>query len=384
MRGTRADSDQFEHTGTRSAPRATFVSTALIATAVTALGCLPTSQGLPPGCVDEDEDGYPAGAECSTEEPLDCDDQDPDVRPDADETCNLADDNCDGRIDDGCPWECGDGVATGSYEECDGSDDGACPGLCSSHCACPAQPPGDLEIHMIDVGQGDAFVIVSPDGFVMAVDAGPSGSWPDLSAALLANGFIELDYTLVSHLHADHLGGMDDLLFLHDEVVTCFDHGGEYDTEAAGRYVTATRDRRVKLTKGDTIDLGHAIHADVLRAGQGADENLKSVVLRLTYGDHAVLMGGDCETSGCEQYLETGPIDVYKVHHHGSSGASSKELLDQMQPSVALISSGGEYGHPHQETLERLAEVGAEIWRTDQDGDVLVVLDGEEISVSTP
>ena len=292
--------------------------------------------------------------------------------------------NCVDETGEGCPWECGDGTTTGSYEECDGEDDAACPGLCSTHCACPTRPPGDLEIHMIDVSQGDAFVVVSPDGFVMVVDAGPSGSWSALSAALLAQGFPEIDYTLVSHLHEDHLGGMDDLLYLHDEVVACFDHGGDYHTSAASRYFTATGDRRVTLAKGDSVDLGPEVEAEVLRAGIGGDENLKSVVLRLTYGDQAVLMGGDCETSGCEQYLETGPIDVYKVHHHGSSGASSKELLDQMQPSVALISSGNQYGHPHQETLERLAEVGAEIWRTDQDGDVLVVLDGEEISVSTP
>jgi len=357
---------------------------ALALALITSPGCLPTTTSLPEGCVDEDEDGYPAGADCAAAEPLDCDDLDPAMHPDADEACNLADDNCDGKIDDGCPWECGDGTATGSYEECDGEDDLACPGLCSTHCACPAQPPGDLEIHMIDVGQGDGFVVVSPDGFVMAVDAGPSGAWPDLSAALLASGLFELDYTLVSHLHADHLGGMDDLLFLHDEVVACFDHGGEYDTSAANRYITATRDRRVKLTNGGTIDLGPAIQADVLRAGHGGDENLKSVVLRITYGDQTVLMGGDCETWGCEDQLETGPIDVYKVHHHGSSGASSTALLDEMQPYIALIPVGldNSYGHPHAETLDRLEDVGAEVWRTDLDGDVLVVLNGEEITVS--
>ena len=292
--------------------------------------------------------------------------------------------DCEDGTGEGCPWECGDGVVTGSFEECDGEDDAACPGLCSAHCACPARPPGDLEIHMIDVGQGDGFVVVSPDGFVMAVDAGPGGSWSALSAAMLAYGFVEIDYTLVSHLHEDHLGGMDDLLVLHDEAVACFDHGGDYYTDAASTYFTAAGHRRVALAKGDTVDLGPDVEAEILRAGTGGDENLKSVVLRLTYGDQAVLMGGDCETSGCEEYLETGPIDVYKVHHHGSSDSSSKALLDQMQPSVALIASGGEHGHPHQETLDRLKDVGAEVWRTDQDGDVLVVLDGEEITVVAP
>ena len=121
---------------------------------------------------------------------------------------------------------------------------------------------------------------------------------------------------------------------------------------------------------------------EVLHGHERADnENLNSLVLKLTYGDTTVLLGGDCETSGCESDFDPGPIDVYKVHHHGSSDSSGSQLLEQMEPALALIpvGQGNSYGHPDQGTLRRLEDAGAEILRTDQDGDVRVWSDGAAV-----
>ena len=112
--------------------------------------------------------------------------------------------------------------------------------------------------------------------------------------------------------------------------------------------------------------------------GSTENENYNSVVIKLTNGSVSVLVGGDCETEGCERYFDTGDVDIYKVHHHGSSDSSMDRMLGTMQPKVALISAGtgNDYGHPDRTTLAALETVGAEVWRTNQDGSVRVSIDG--------
>ena len=187
--------------------------------------------GCPSEELDDDYSPEDVDGDGWTVEGGDCDDQDATVNPEARELCDDRDNDCDGTSDEGCPPNCGDGIAAGSSEECDGDDDRACPGQCSNHCACPATEPGELEIHVIDVGQGDAILVVSPDGFVMLLDAGEEGQAPSVLGYLDSQGLTELDYTMVSHMHDDHLGSMDDVLNAHSEVVACFDHGGDRRVE---------------------------------------------------------------------------------------------------------------------------------------------------------
>ncbi len=273
---------------------------------------------------------------------------------------------------------CGDGLV-GEHEECDGSDDADCAGRCSSQCACPSlAASGFLEVHLIDVGQGDAILVVSPDGFTLLVDAGEENKAATVESYLAAMGVTELDYTLASHMHSDHIGGLDVVLASHPEVVASFDHGGFYSSNEFDEYDAAVGLRRTMVEAGQSLDLGPDLLVEVLHGDAGSvTENNNSVVIRLTHGSTAVLLGGDCE-SACEGRFDPGPVDVYKVHHHGSDTASSDALLSQMNPDLALISVGygNSYNHPDDATLARLASHGASVYRTDLGGDLLLRSDG--------
>lgn len=293
-----------------------------------------------------------------------------------------SEDTADSAPIDTSPTEgCGDNLVDGPHEECDGDDDSECPGQCASTCQCPSTAPtGVLSLHMIDIWQGDGLVLESPDGFRMLVDAGDDDHAQEYEAYLAAQGMDEIDYSVVSHQHTDHMGGMDRVLRHHPEIGRCWDAGTSADTADYDYYVEAAGDRRGAIQAGDVLDLGPSVQVDVLHADDGDrdNENNNSVVLRVTYGDVRILLGGDCEAALCESRFHTGPIDIYKVHHHGSSDSSGGALLQEMMPSVALISvgAGNSYGHPTGSTLDALATVGAEVWRTDEDGNVVVRADG--------
>ncbi len=245
---------------------------------------------------------------------------------------------------------------------------------------------GHMTLYFVDVWQGDGALLVSPGGFTMLVDAGDEAQFGNVRRLLRDQGIVGIDYTLVSHQHADHMGAMDVALAEHPEAGLAFDGGGRAESDAFRDYLEAAGDRRTTVVVGDTIDLGAGMEAAVLHAdvGDRDNENNNSVVLRLEHGDVSALVGGDCEFPTCERGFDPGPTTIYKVHHHGSSDSSSGWLLSRMTPSLAVISSGegNDYGHPHASVLRALADAGVEVWRTDLSGTVTVDSDGRTYAVS--
>ena len=255
--------------------------------------------------------------------------------------------------------------------------------------AAGAEVQGTLEVHFIDVGQGDAILILAPDGKTALIDGGESGS--GALAYLKAHGIKKVDLMVATHPHTDHIGGLVDVLeaLPVDQVVT---NGQPHTTRTFERFLDAIATERAtytEVTRGDSLRLGN-LTFEVLHPTQpsGEDLNAQSIVLRLVYGQIGFLFTGDASREGEASMLaaqETVQAQILKVGHHGSRSASSLAFLAASHPEVAIYSAGAgnSYGHPHPETLAALAEVGATTYSTDVNGTVIVTSNGAEYALTT-
>jgi beta-lactamase superfamily II metal-dependent hydrolase len=246
---------------------------------------------------------------------------------------------------------------------------------------------GELRVDILDIGQGDSILIKTPAGKTILIDAG-DGKVP-VVPLLKARGVSALDLTVVTHPHADHLGGMDEVL--RDVPVKLFvDNGLPHDTKAYERVMEQVEARSIAYRAavvGQSFNLDDGARLEVLfptgntLKGTRSDLNSNSVVLRLTHQGHCMLFVGDAEEPTERALLNSGlgACDVLKVAHHGSNHSSTSAFLSAVKPRYALISAGigNSYEHPGTETMSRLSSIGAEIHRTDLEG-ALTVLSSEK------
>lgn len=235
----------------------------------------------------------------------------------------------------------------------------------------------------LDIGQGDSGVLIAPGGCVALFDGGPTGSGATIKAYLKSLGVTRIDMVFISHLHTDHMGGIDEVDVGTDAVpiTKVYDHGGTYSSTAYTEYSSHFSGKRVTVKKGDVFSLCNQVRLEVMAAaGNGysvSDENSKSVVVKVSYGAFDAVVGGDLtgttNTSNGTVDLEStvasaiGPVELYKVHHHGSRYSSNNTFLDATQPLAAFISVGRDntYGHPTVECLDRLTAHNVDIWQTE-------------------
>lgn len=252
-----------------------------------------------------------------------------------------------------------------------------------------AAASGELAVHFLDVGQADCTLLVC-DGEAMVIDAGNNGDANAIKEYLYGQGISELKYAVGTHPHEDHIGSMDMVVGLWPPE-SLFLPQVEADSETFRDVLHAAEEKEVPITRpviGQTYSLGGGSFT-ILGPLTDYGENLNdwSVVLKFTYGDCSFLFSGDAEAEAEGDLCDSGQdlsADVYQVGHHGSSTSTSQEFLDRVSPAYAVISCGADndYGHPHQETLDRLATAGAEIFRTDEQGTIVAHCDGQEITWS--
>ena len=239
---------------------------------------------------------------------------------------------------------------------------------------------GLMRVHFIDVGQADSAFIELGNGQTMLIDAGRSGG--DVVDYIRNLQYETIDYVVASHPHDDHIGGMA-------TVLNSFNIGKMYMPKQAHTISAFTNMLDVIENKG--IDLYTAkvgtnilssgnINIDVLAPFSESNSNLNnaSAVVRITYGKTVMLFTGDAEQVIENQLLNSGiDADVLKVGHHGAGSASSSSFIKAVSPDIAVISvgEGNSYGHPHADTLAILNEVGANIYRTDEQGTIVVTAD---------
>lgn len=251
-----------------------------------------------------------------------------------------------------------------------------------------------FEIHFLDVGQGDGALILC-DGHAMMIDGGPSSVSQFIYSYLKQRGVDYLDYVFASHPDADHIGGLAAALSLCD-AGSAYCTGETKETRAYDSFIKKLGEHGLELqvpSPGDTFALGSA-EVTVLAPVPGFTESDNtSLMIRIVYGDTSFLFTGDNEAPDEAAFLsmyassDTDVLhsDVIKIAHHGSAYSSDLEFLRAISPSYAVISVGRDnsYGHPTEQVLENIGEIGAALYRTDLQGTIICSSDGETISFIT-
>ena len=246
-------------------------------------------------------------------------------------------------------------------------------------------PSANLTVHFIDVGQGDSILLDLGDTELL-IDGGDKSPGVVNYISQYVDGPLEV--MVATHPHADHIGGLIGVLndFEVDEIWL---NGETSTSQTYSQFMSAVNSEGADVhiaRRGDTIHAGNLTFSVLSPVSLGSDTNDNSIVLSLSYGQVDFLFTGDAEQEAEASMLSAGivpDVDILKVGHHGSRTASSLQFLHAAKPEVAIYMAGvgNSYGHPHQETICNLREVGADIYGTDAHGTIIITTDGATYSI---
>ena len=244
----------------------------------------------------------------------------------------------------------------------------------------------DLLIDFIDVGQADSILIRNQDK-TMLIDAGTNEAGETVVTYLQNLGINKIDYLIGTHPHEDHIGGLDDVIN-HFNIGQIYMPKIETTTKTFEDVLDAIENKNLTVTspnKGDKIEIGQAVGTFMTEPILDKDNlNLSSLVVRLEFGNNSFLFMGDAEKEN-EETINWNKTDVLKVGHHGSNTSTSESFLNQVKPqcSIIMVGKDNSYNLPTQETIDKLNTIGSEIYRTDENGTIQIISDGNTIEVKT-
>ena len=247
---------------------------------------------------------------------------------------------------------------------------------------------------MLDVGQGDGLFIESPTGTHILIDGGPPKKILGSLSRVMPPFAKNIDAIMITNPDSDHIGGFADVLKNY-KVGALFETGTISSSKTYQNLEIEIKNKKIPdilIRKGMVLDLGGGVKLKILFPDRDVSTwatNDGSMVAKFTYGNTSIMLTGDAPMKTeriilAENSSQELKSTVLKVGHHGSRGSSSSDFTQAVSPKYALISVGknNSYGHPHQETLDTLAQTAAKIFRTDQLGTIILKSDGQKEAFS--
>lgn len=247
----------------------------------------------------------------------------------------------------------------------------------------------DLEIHFIDVGQGDSTLLISK-GETVLIDGGERHASSKVVSYLEKMNIEKIDYIVATHPHSDHISGLIGVMNKF-EVKNVIRNEEEVSSKIYDSFVNAYTSKNINVIipkVGDKFTFGESEFVIIGPTAYNFDTNNNSISIKVNHGKNSAVFTGDGEKLEESTLMYTGEdigAKILHIGHHGSRKASSTEFLKEVNPEYGIISVGKDnmYGHPHKETLKRLEKEDIKVIRTDISGDILLISDGEDILAST-
>ena len=245
----------------------------------------------------------------------------------------------------------------------------------------------DITMHFLDVGHGDCTIVVC-DGSAMVIDGGKPGKSDMVFSFLQSHNIDHVQAVIGTHPDNDHIGGLP-AVFHAAEVDVLYVPLLEHEAKRHNTLMRTAQEAGVPIivpNDGDTFQLGEAHVSIIVPSVENPTDNDLSLVVRITYGEHAFLLCADIDEDIESMLLATGRevgANVLKVAHHGSETATSPAFLQAVSPTYAVISGNDQYGAAENEVTQRIQNAGITLLHTHFDGSVSITSTGEEITVKT-